>query len=237
CCPNCRTEPADPSSRSNLRTSTALALGEAKSGVLSHIQDGGVWIYPILFLAAVALLSAILKWFQIAPIRDLKPTMVSQVLQALHSGSMEDTENALGKIRHPARALLARGVEMSGQSKEVIEEAMYEKFIEAQPTLQRGLAFLAITSATAPLLGLLGTVTGMIQTFELINIFGTGDARSLASGISEALVTTEFGLIVAIPALILHALLSRRVKGILGSMEMASLAFVNGLERRKEGVA
>ncbi|MEM1297165.1 MAG: MotA/TolQ/ExbB proton channel family protein, partial [Verrucomicrobiota bacterium] len=85
-------------------------------------------------------------------------------------------------------------------------------------------------SATAPLLGLLGTVTGMIHTFKLINVFGTGDARSLASGISEALVTTEFGLIVAIPALILHAVLFRKIKGITGSIEMASLAFMNGLK-------
>ncbi|MEM7012670.1 MAG: MotA/TolQ/ExbB proton channel family protein, partial [Verrucomicrobiota bacterium] len=99
---------------------------------------------------------------------------------------------------------------------------------------QRGLQFIAIASATAPLLGLLGTVTGMIHTFDLIRVFGTGDARSLAHGISEALVTTEFGLIVAIPALILHALLSRKIKSILGSMEMASLAFVNGLQTKEK---
>jgi biopolymer transport protein ExbB len=69
----------------------------------------------------------------------------------------------------------------------------------------------------------------MIETFRLINLFGTSDARNLASGISEALVTTEFGLIVAIPALILHALLSRKVQGIKATMEMASLAFLNGI--------
>jgi biopolymer transport protein ExbB len=106
---------------------------------------------------------------------------------------------------------------------------MFETFLEEQPALQRGLPFIAIASATAPLLGLLGTVTGMIETFRLINLFGTSDARNLASGISEALVTTEFGLIVAIPALILHALLSRKVQGIKATMEMASLAFLNGI--------
>ena len=111
-----------------------------------------------------------------------------------------------------------------------VEEALYEKFLEILPPLQRGLPLVAIASATAPLLGLLGTVTGMIHTFELINIFGTGDARSLASGISEALITTEFGLVVAIPALILHALLSRKVQGIRSTLELTSLAFVNGLK-------
>ena len=72
----------------------------------------------------------------------------------------------------------------------------------------------------------------MIETFRLINVFGTGDAKSLASGISEALITTEFGLIVAIPALILHALLSRKVQGIKATMEMTSLAFLNGTKSK-----
>ena len=70
----------------------------------------------------------------------------------------------------------------------------------------------------------------MIHTFKLINVFGTGDAKSLSSGISEALVTTEFGLVVAIPALIMHALLSRKISGILSAIEMASIAYVNGLK-------
>ena len=70
----------------------------------------------------------------------------------------------------------------------------------------------------------------MIHTFKLINVFDTGDAKSLSSGISEALVTTEFGLVVAIPALIMHALLSRKISGILSATEMASIAYVNGLK-------
>ena len=81
-------------------------------------------------------------------------------------------------------------------------------------------------------LGLLGTVTGMIKTFKLITVFGTGDARALSSGISEALITTEFGLLVAIPTLLMHAILARTAKGVLASMEQTGLAFVNGLGRR-----
>ena len=88
---------------------------------------------------------------------------------------------------------------------------------------------MAITAAAAPLLGLLGTVIGMIKTFQLITIFGTGDAKSLSSGISEALVTTALGLIVAIPTLILHGALSRMAKHKLGLLEQLSVAFVNGV--------
>ena len=87
---------------------------------------------------------------------------------------------------------------------------------------------MALTAAAAPLLGLLGTVTGMIKTFNLITIFGTGDAKSLSSGISEALVTTELGLIVAIPSLILHGLLSRMAKQKIGDLEQTAVSFMNG---------
>ena len=109
---------------------------------------------------------------------------------------------------------------------------MYERMLEVQPRLERLLPFIAVTAATAPLMGLLGTVTGMINTFKLITVFGTGDAKQLSSGISEALVTTEFGLIVAIPSLIMHALLNRRAQGVMANMERMAVAFVNGLVRK-----
>lgn len=212
---------------------TAVALTETETSLLSHVEKGGFWIWPILLLALVALIAAMAKWVQLARIRELRPGVVQSVLDAVRRGDSEQAEQIAATIRHPARRLLTRGIEMTApgerKSREQIEEALYERYVEALPPLQRGLALIAITSATAPLLGLLGTVTGMIETFRLINIFGTGDAKSLASGISEALVTTEFGLIVAIPALIAHALLSRKIQGIRNTMEMTSLAFINGL--------
>jgi len=106
---------------------------------------------------------------------------------------------------------------------------MYEKMLSAKPALERFIALIALTAATAPLLGLLGTVTGMINTFNMITVFGTGDPRMLSGGISEALITTKFGLVVAVPALICHAFVTRKVKGVLGSMEQVSIGFINGL--------
>jgi Mg/Co/Ni transporter MgtE len=93
--------------------------------------------------------------------------------------------------------------------------------------LQRFLPFVAISAAAAPLLGLLGTVTGIINTFRLITVFGSGDVKTLSGGISEALITTKFGLIVAIPSLLLHAFLSRKARGIINQMEKAAVALVN----------
>jgi biopolymer transport protein ExbB len=86
-------------------------------------------------------------------------------------------------------------------------------------------------------MGLLGTVIGMIRTFHLITVFGTGDAKSLSSGISEALITTALGLIVAIPTLILHGALSRMAKRKLGILEELSVAFVNGVTAIRQGAS
>jgi len=101
------------------------------------------------------------------------------------------------------------------------------------PPLERYLSALSVGAVVSPLLGLLGTVTGMIHTFGLISIFGTGDARLLSGGISEALVTTEAGLVVAIPLLLLHAFLSRRVRGITDGLETSAVAFTNALKSRR----
>ncbi len=213
---------------------TAVALTRSGDSIIEHIKQGGFWIYPILILAAIALFAALTKWLQLLKIREFRPSVVQSVIDSVGKGDFEAAKSIASSIRHPARNILTTGIEILSHSpdsgRDDLEESLYERFLEALPALNRGLPLVAIASATAPLLGLLGTVTGMIETFRLINIFGTGDAKSLASGISEALVTTEFGLIVAIPALILHALLSRKVQGIKSSMEMTSLAFLNGIE-------
>lgn len=210
----------------------AIAMEETETGLIDHFRMGGFWIYPILLLALVALIAAIAKWIQLMRLGRFSSSQLGEILRLDASGESHGALALTREIRHPAARVLERGITANsskGTTRDDVEEAMFETFLEAQQPLQRGLPLVAIASATAPLLGLLGTVTGMIETFRLINIFGTGDAKSLASGISEALVTTEFGLVVAIPALILHALLSRRVQGIKATMEMASLAYLNGM--------
>ncbi len=215
----------------------AVALTGSHTSILGRIQQGGFWIFPILLLAVIASVAVVRKWFQLARIHDLRPALVQSVVDAVEQGDYKAARSAASHIRHPAKSILDRGIDILSQSPDTprddLEESLYERFLDNLPRLNQGLPLVAIASATAPLLGLLGTVTGMIETFRLINIFGTGDAKSLASGISEALVTTEFGLIVAIPALIAHALLSRKVRGVKSAMEMASLAFLNGIAKQE----
>jgi biopolymer transport protein ExbB len=208
----------------------AEALNKGGGSVLAHIKKGGFWIYPILIIALVATLAALFKWLQLLRIRAIRPSVLRKVINEVSKGNLDEAKSLVGRRSHPAYKALRRAIEIESKSPEDVEEALYEEYLSAQPKLESGLSWIAIAAATAPLLGLLGTVTGMIHTFKLINVFGTGDAKSLSSGISEALVTTEFGLVVAIPALIMHALLSRKISGILSATEMASIAYVNGLK-------
>ena len=197
-----------------------------------HINKGGVVIWPLLALGLAASLVALVKWVQLANLRRIQPSDLQSILDHVNDN---DTASALAlakRIRGPAGELLQTAIQNAGESKEMIEEILYEKMLHTKPKLERLLPFLSLTAATSPLLGLLGTVTGMINTFKLITVFGTGDPKRLSSGISEALVTTEYGLIIAVPCLLLFALLSRKAKGILASMEQTAVGFVNGLAAR-----
>jgi len=133
--------------------------------------------------------------------------------------------------------LLVSAIEHVDDKREYIEEVLYEKMLGIRTKLERGLPFLALAATTGPLLGLLGTVTGMIATFKAISSFGGGDPKMLAAGISEALICTATGMAVAIPSLLFHAFLSRRAKGIIGSMEQTAVGFVNGVPESKYPIA
>ncbi|NDV62140.1 hypothetical protein G0Q06_06750 [Puniceicoccales bacterium CK1056] len=211
---------------------SALAMAAQEETLWEHIQKGGIWIWPILFFALLATLTALFKVYEIYSVKMPRAGALHGILKALNEGNRDEAMKLAKAVQGPAQSMLVDAVEHSEESKELIEEVMYERMLEVQPRLERLLPFIAVTAATAPLMGLLGTVTGMINTFKLITIFGTGDAKQLSSGISEALVTTEFGLIVAIPSLIMHALLNRRAQGVMANMERMAVAFVNGLVRK-----
>lgn len=210
----------------------ALALESTQETLMEHISKGGTWIYFILGAALLATAIALFKMIEVFSIAQPSPAGLHRLNIAMMRNDMTRATELAREVPGPTGEMLQEGLRNREEPKELIEEIMYEKILELQPKLERLLQIIAVTAATAPLMGLLGTVTGMINTFKLITIFGTGDARNLSGGISEALITTEFGLIVAIPALIMHAMLSRRVQAILSNMEKTSLAFVNALSRR-----
>ena len=210
----------------------AMKLALTKETLVEHIIKGGITMIPLLGMAFVAVLIALFKVFEINSVKSPKAGTLQRILDALNSGNKQAAHEAATSVDGPFGDLLVAGVEHADQEKELLEEVLYERLLAAQPKLERFIAYIALTAAAAPLLGLLGTVTGMIQTFKAITVFGTGDPATLSDGISVALITTEYGLIVAIPALLAQALLTRLAKGKLGEMEQAAVAFVNGLKSK-----
>jgi biopolymer transport protein ExbB len=205
----------------------AYKIEETQDTLFEHIKKGGPVMIPIFTLAGAALLVAVYKWivlfFVRPPSRKRMKEMLAKVAQREQGGAMEKARSIGG----PTGRMLAIGIEHMNEPRELVEEVMYESVLTTKLKLQRLLPFIAICAASAPLLGLLGTVTGIINTFKLITVFGSGDVKTLSGGISEALITTEYGLIVAIPSLLMHAYLSRKARGVLDQMEKAAVALLN----------
>ena len=213
----------------------AFKLSALEEGWIEKFKKGGVAIIPLLILGGAAILLAIYKWFQLSQVRLAKESDLQKVLKHIESREHAAALQHARSIPGMAGDLLATAVEHVDEKKEYIEEVLYEKMLGARTKLERGLPFLALAATTGPLLGLLGTVTGMIATFKIISSFGGGDPKMLAAGISEALICTATGMAVAIPALLFHAFLTRRAKGIIGSMEQIAVGFVNGVPDHSGG--
>ncbi len=174
-------------------------------------HQGGVVGYIISLVGLSALLIAL--WRFVVLIR-LDVGVTRQLGQQKPS-----TDNPLGRVLNVYE-------ENPNLDPESLELKLAEAIVKERPSIEKGLPALKIIAMVAPLMGLLGTVTGMIITFQAITIFGAGDPKAMAGGISAALVTTVLGLIVAIPTVLLHALLSARAKRILQVIEQQSAGLI-----------
>ncbi|MGZ0709313.1 MotA/TolQ/ExbB proton channel family protein [Coraliomargarita sp. W4R53] len=209
----------------------AMKMVAGNDSIGEHLAKGGSVGVVIMGLGLFCLILGLLKFFEVSQFKSPQPEALQIILEHIKSGDLANAKTAASADK---TGLLTAGVENVGKRRGTLEEILYERILAVRPRLERFLPFIALTAASAPLLGLLGTVTGMIKTFNLITIFGTGDAKSLSSGISEALVTTELGLIVAIPALIIHGMLLRMARQKINEMEQTAVGFVNGVSVEKE---
>lgn len=213
----------------------AQKIEETRESLVEHIQKGGPVMVPILLMALAAMIVAGLKWIQISRIPNPPQSKVRTLLTTLERRDWGAAAAQAQALRGPTGEMIQAGVQRLSEPKELVEEVMFEKMLETRLRLQSFLPFVALSASAAPLLGLLGTVTGMINTFKLITALGTGDPKTLSSGISEALITTEFGLIVAIPALLLYAYLSRRAQRLIDGMEKTAISVLNRISTKSAG--
>ncbi len=213
----------------------AFKIRSARESWHEHIRKGGMVMVPILAMGLLCVVLAIWKFISLLTLRtDVGPAL-DEILELLRHGKADQAEGVARSLGEPLSPVILEGIEHRHAPREHIEEIMHERVSGEIPMLERHLAVLAVCAAAAPLLGLLGTVTGMMHTFKLITIFGTGEARLMSGGISEALITTQYGLMVAVPTLLAHAYLSRRVRTIIGALEQTAIGFINGIRVRQGG--
>lgn len=188
--------------------------------LLAHVRAGGIWVLPILAFAGLASLIAVAKALQFLRLPRLAPVPPEARLAPRGDGGERAWERRLAPPQRRLRELAGAAADAEER-----DDLCFGFLSGERRRLERFLGLIAVTATVSPLLGLLGTVSGMISTFTMMQLFGSGDASVVSGGISEALVTTELGLVVAIPALLVHALLQRRASGYLQELEATAIAF------------
>ena len=179
---------------------------------LERIQQGGIIGYIILMLGVFG--------FVYAMARLISLSMTGAKVSRQVTSSTVSDDNPLGRI-------IASAEQSDTHNAETLELVLDEAITREIPVLEKGLSMIKLLASVAPLLGLLGTVTGMIATFQSISLFGTGDPKLMASGISQALVTTMLGLCVAVPLLFLHSLLSYRSRSLIQILDEQSAGIIS----------
>ncbi len=174
---------------------------------------GGLVGYVITGVFVIAILLALWRFIVLSG-------MSRKVSAQLESDS-SDTSNPLGRVLQVA----ADNPDLDAES---LELKLHEAVLKERPSIESGLNLLKVISMVAPLMGLLGTVTGMIITFQMITLFGAGDPKAMAGGISQALITTVLGLVVAIPTVLMHTLVNGKAQRILHILEEQSAGIVAG---------
>lgn len=188
-----------------------LTLLTKNPSVQERINQGGYVGYIILVIGAIGLLIALERLIHLS--------IVNRRIKKQLKSDTADKNNPLGRVLDVYQNHRNLNVE-------TLELKLDEEILRNMPPLERGITTIKVLAAVAPLLGLLGTVIGMIQTFQAITLFGTGDPKLMAGGISEALVTTMLGLIVAVPLILSHSMVSNRSRRLMKIMEEQSTGYI-----------
>lgn len=214
---------------------TADAEPPREKGVIETISDGGTIGWIIVGLGVLAMLFVLLRALFLRAAGSDTGRVMNAVAPLVQQRRFDDAITGAKRYKGSAARVVTSALRNIDRDPEHLEDIVSESILHESGRLNRFGAIILVIAAVAPLLGLLGTVTGMIETFDIITDFGTGDPKLLSGGISVALVTTQLGLIVAIPALLLGNLLSGWAERIKDDIEQAALRITN-LAREGRGV-
>ncbi|MFT5033870.1 MAG: biopolymer transport protein ExbB [Bermanella sp.] len=191
------------------------------------VKAGGWIMLPILLCSAAALAICIERWIELNPSKIAPPNTFPQVSEWLKSHQLDAEKLRRLRQSSPLGEILAAGLTNARHGRDIMKESIEDAATHVVHRLEKYLNALGTIAAITPLLGLLGTVIGMIRVFSEIMLEGTGNAGVLAGGISEALITTASGLSIAIPALMMHRYYVRRVDSIVVQLEQETIKLVN----------
>jgi biopolymer transport protein ExbB/TolQ len=207
--------------------------------IVKFFQEGGFFMYPIALVMAVGIAVAIERYIYLSRSQLTNRKTWEELMPMLQNGKFQQAMTATGKSEVAIGKILNYGLGRlrSARRREDIETAMEEGLMEIVPRLERRTHYLASFANIATLLGLLGTIIGLIQAFTAVASAGAAEkAELLSSSISVAMNTTAFGLIVAIPLLLVHSVLQSKTTQIVDSLEMAAVKFLNMVtEKPREG--
>ena len=210
------------------------ASGFAQSGLVEFFNKGGKFMWGILFLSIVGVAVIIERAITLHKARSDVRKLMEQVVGSLKKGRLDEALEICADMRGPIPQILHAGLLRAKKGTAAVEKAIETAGIIEMSFLERGLIILATVANVAPLLGFLGTVSGMVGAFEAIAQAEQVSAKLVASGISEALITTMSGLMVAIPTQVAHNLFVQRIDRFVVEMEDSAAELVDVLTEMDE---
>ncbi len=206
------------------------------STIVRFFQEGGAFMYPILFVFAVGVAISIERWMYLTMSGASNRSLWKKIVPFLKAGNFQEAAAYTSKSKAAIGSVLTYGLYRvkSARHRDDIEKAMEESMMEVLPRLEKRTHYIATLANVATLLGLLGTIIGLINAFTAVSNANPADkADMLSASISVAMNTTAFGLMAAIPLLLVHALLQTKTNGLVDSLEMASVKFLNAVTERQ----
>ena len=205
--------------------------------MLELLTAGGWLMLPIGLCSILMLAICIERFYTLNPKKIAPPHLLAAVWKQLKKGEFDEGKLRALRQSSPLGLILAAGLANASHGREVMKESIQEAAGHVVHDLERYLNTLGTVAAVTPLLGLLGTVFGMIAVFAEIMVQGTGNASALAGGISQALITTAAGLTIAIPALVMHRYFVGKIDAIVVELEQETIKLVDALHSEEgEGV-
>ena len=197
------------------------------NAVLSYVRNGGVFMYPILLGAMWALTLLVERTIFFVQCQWRMNRQANTFFALLANRDLPGAQRYLQSQRGLVRDVLMAGVKNRDKPSARVEEKMESVLLRELPVYAKHLNVIASLAGLMPLLGLLGTVSGMIATFKVIALQGTGDVQAMAGGISVALITTQAGLVAALPIILGHVFLSNRLKRITDRTKEICVLFID----------